>query len=430
MWTETGGAPGGGRLECDKCGRPFNTQRGLSLHQRKAHAIEYHLMHVPKVRKARWSHDERVLVAREEIRLLGEGSSNVNFELAATFTQRSLDAIKSVRRTAAYVAIRDRLTGRAPDQTPPTRTTNAQPSDSPAGLPTAHEQAGELAPATTPHIGGSGTPTELGIVSPPRKRVLRNPAGDGVGERYHSSASWSDDELQSLARAELRAVRLFPAGRNINQLLRGVVPCRSFDAMKGTRRTTKYKAIRTLLAMELDETTPDGPAAAAEGPVTPSSGDTDTDPMYSTRLDRPQQTINSGRRSMSDSSRLVRPRISHDSGRRSNVDSPRLDRPRLTSSTGRQCTDLSGKGSGLMDKALTICDDYESPLGDGGEVNTPCKDDLSLCYTVYDTPRDSRPRVYSSGGQSTHFSFSMTPGPRTGLCQTAPGGGARNHVPR
>ena len=25
------------------------TQRGLSLHQRKAHALEYHVMHVPKV---------------------------------------------------------------------------------------------------------------------------------------------------------------------------------------------------------------------------------------------------------------------------------------------------------------------------------------------------------------------------------------------
>ena len=56
-----------------------------------------------------------------------------------------------------------------------------------------------------------------------------------------------------------------------------------------------------------------------------------------------------------------------------------------------------------MDEALTICDDYESPLGDEGEVNTPGKDDLSLCYTVCDTPRDSRPRVYSSGGQSTPF---------------------------
>ena len=46
------GAPNEGRLTCDRCGRPFNTQRGLSLHQRKAHALEYHLMHVPNVRKA------------------------------------------------------------------------------------------------------------------------------------------------------------------------------------------------------------------------------------------------------------------------------------------------------------------------------------------------------------------------------------------
>ena len=141
------GVPDEDRLKCDRCGRLFNSQRGLSLHQRKA--LEYHFMHVQKVRKARWSHDERVLVAREEIRLLEVGVINVNFELVALFTQRSLDALKSVQRTAAYIAVRDRLRGSAPEQPPPAKAASPQSDDSPAGVPTAHEQAGELAPVAT-----------------------------------------------------------------------------------------------------------------------------------------------------------------------------------------------------------------------------------------------------------------------------------------
>ena len=189
-------------------------------------------MHVPKVRKARWSHDERVLVAREEIWLLEVGATNVNFELAALFTQRSLDALKSVRRTAAYIAVCDRLRGRAPDQPPPAQATSTQSDDSPAGLPTAHEQAGELAPATTLTPRGPGLQWKWGPLPHQREETYATLWETGL-------ASWSDEELQNLARAELRALKLHPGGHNINQLLRGVVPCRSFDAMKGTRRTTK-----------------------------------------------------------------------------------------------------------------------------------------------------------------------------------------------
>ena len=66
--------------------------RGVSFH-----AVEYHLLHVPNVSKARWSHDEHVLVAREEIQLREAVVTNVNFELAASFMQRLLDAIKCIR---------------------------------------------------------------------------------------------------------------------------------------------------------------------------------------------------------------------------------------------------------------------------------------------------------------------------------------------
>ena len=117
------------RLKCDRCGRLFNSQRGLSLHQRKAHALEYHLKHVPKVRKARWSHDERVLVAREEIRLLEVGVVNVNFKLAALFTQRSLVALKSVRLISLYaIGCRDvRQNSPCPPKPPALNLTTLRP---------------------------------------------------------------------------------------------------------------------------------------------------------------------------------------------------------------------------------------------------------------------------------------------------------------
>ena len=51
-----------------------------------------------------------MLVAREEIRLSKAGVKSVNFELFRKFQGRSADAIKCLRRSAKYKAIRDRLT--------------------------------------------------------------------------------------------------------------------------------------------------------------------------------------------------------------------------------------------------------------------------------------------------------------------------------
>ena len=60
---------------CPDCLRQFATKRGLSIHRRSAHPEEYHLENVPKERKkARWDHEEMVLLARREIHLrLAEG---------------------------------------------------------------------------------------------------------------------------------------------------------------------------------------------------------------------------------------------------------------------------------------------------------------------------------------------------------------------
>lgn len=52
-----------------------------------------------------------------------------------------------------------------------------------------HKQAGEMERETVPETQGAGTQIEVESFSPPKQRVLRNPVGEGVGQRYHSSAS-------------------------------------------------------------------------------------------------------------------------------------------------------------------------------------------------------------------------------------------------
>ena len=60
---------------CPDCLRHIATKRGLSIHRRSAHPEEYHLENVPKDRKkARWDHEEMVLLARRQINLLEAGT--------------------------------------------------------------------------------------------------------------------------------------------------------------------------------------------------------------------------------------------------------------------------------------------------------------------------------------------------------------------
>ena len=90
--------------QCPDCLRQFATKRGISIHRRSAHPEEYHLENVPKERKkARWDHEEVVLLARREIDLLAAGGRlNVNKALAEASPSRTLEAIKGVRKRPAY----------------------------------------------------------------------------------------------------------------------------------------------------------------------------------------------------------------------------------------------------------------------------------------------------------------------------------------
>ena len=100
---------GHGLFVCEWCGIPYGSRRGLSQHKRHAHATEYHLQCLPVFKKERWSHEETVLVAREEIRLSKAGVKSVNSDLFRKFCNRTADAIKSLRKSAKYKAIRERL---------------------------------------------------------------------------------------------------------------------------------------------------------------------------------------------------------------------------------------------------------------------------------------------------------------------------------
>ena len=104
-WTRN--AQVGGNFACRSCGRSFATKIGLGQHERRAHAADYHSgLEIGRRtgNKRRWSHEEKVLVAREEIRLCGE-SRNLNLELSLVLPDRTFESIKGLRKSPAYRAL-------------------------------------------------------------------------------------------------------------------------------------------------------------------------------------------------------------------------------------------------------------------------------------------------------------------------------------
>lgn len=85
--------------QCRQCSRVFTSIRGLNVHRRSKHPLEYHEENVPvRGPKVRWDHEELVLLAREKIRLRELGSRNMNQLLHAVFPHRTIESIKGVRR--------------------------------------------------------------------------------------------------------------------------------------------------------------------------------------------------------------------------------------------------------------------------------------------------------------------------------------------
>ena len=102
--SEGGASDDVGVPQCPDCLWCFATGRRLSVHRRNAHPEEYYLENVTRKRKkACWEHEEMVLLARQSLNVLAaRGKVNVNQHLAEAFPNRTLEAIKGVRKRLTY----------------------------------------------------------------------------------------------------------------------------------------------------------------------------------------------------------------------------------------------------------------------------------------------------------------------------------------
>ena len=86
-----------------RCNNAFRLAKGLSQQRRRAHPTEYHAEDVLTARvKARWDHGELLIMARAEITLPVSGVRNINQRLAQITPDRTLKAIKEVRKSTRY----------------------------------------------------------------------------------------------------------------------------------------------------------------------------------------------------------------------------------------------------------------------------------------------------------------------------------------
>lgn len=96
----------GGGVFCAVCGSNFSSNKGLGLHMSKAHKEKYNDgIVVDRVNK-RWTDEEVRLLADAEIGLSGSQSAKeINKALFRQLPSRTLEAIKSKRRTMTYKKI-------------------------------------------------------------------------------------------------------------------------------------------------------------------------------------------------------------------------------------------------------------------------------------------------------------------------------------
>lgn len=100
--------PPSAEFSCESRGRPFPKKVGLSLHRRKMLPSDYHQdakveLEGRSLVKRRWTDSESAGLARQETRLNVSGfSGNINAELVRFTEDRSLEAIKSRRKTEKH----------------------------------------------------------------------------------------------------------------------------------------------------------------------------------------------------------------------------------------------------------------------------------------------------------------------------------------
>ena len=106
-----------GVYACSSCCSSFGSLRGLRVHERRRHPADYHAGLAIGHRtgtKRRWGHEEKVLVARQELLFEADGKGNLNSRLAMTFPSRSFESIKSLRKIPAYRALLDGIRNNTP----------------------------------------------------------------------------------------------------------------------------------------------------------------------------------------------------------------------------------------------------------------------------------------------------------------------------
>ena len=88
---------------CPERQRAFGSARVLSQHRHQAHPTENHAQNMPVARqKARWDHEELLILARVEIIFRRSGVRNINQQLVKITPGQTLEAIKGVRKSMCY----------------------------------------------------------------------------------------------------------------------------------------------------------------------------------------------------------------------------------------------------------------------------------------------------------------------------------------
>lgn len=97
-------------IPCPDCNKICKGARGLAVHRRSAHPVQYHRETQPAKRKRpRWDTEEMLLLAREELRLENEGrTSNINKRLQEFHMSRIIESNKALRsksRNSGYLKL-------------------------------------------------------------------------------------------------------------------------------------------------------------------------------------------------------------------------------------------------------------------------------------------------------------------------------------
>ena len=166
---------------CDLCNRVFKTKRGVGVHRRAAHAVEFHAARVEErltnAVKVRWVDEEVEALARAEAVLLRGGARYINASLAQEFPERSLEAIKGMRRSGRYKESLERAKARLGERGVGGAVGGDVPGEARVAQPAVPAQegvlAGEAAVGREPEAEVRG---QIGLL--PARRETRRPANE------------------------------------------------------------------------------------------------------------------------------------------------------------------------------------------------------------------------------------------------------------